>query len=65
MAYALGGHCTHDSTHPVQQVKVTTFFGKRNTMTVIPLIDDILYAGISIVVIVGVVARGKGMVVGK
>jgi hypothetical protein len=34
-------------------------------MTTIPLIDDMLYAGISIVVFTGVAAMGMGMVVGK
>jgi len=60
MAYALG-YCAHDSTHPVQEAMVTTFSGKRNAMMAIPLIDDMLYAGISIVVFVGLVAMGMRM----
>jgi len=40
---------------------VTTFSGKRNAMMAIPLIDDMLYAGISIVVFVGLVAMGMRM----
>ena len=41
------------------------FSEKENTMNAVILIDGILYAGISIIVFVGVLTMGMGVVAGK
>lgn len=41
------------------------FSGKGNTMNTVVLLDGILYAGISIIVFVGVLTMGMGVVAGK
>jgi hypothetical protein len=39
--------------------------GRGNTMMTIALIDGILYAGVSIVVFVGILTMGMGVVAGR
>jgi hypothetical protein len=39
--------------------------GRRNTMTTVALINGMLSAGVSIAVLVGVLAMGMGIVAGK
>ena len=41
------------------------FSGRRNTMMAVTLINAMLYAGILIVVLVGVLTMGMEMVAGK
>ena len=41
------------------------FSGKGNTMNAVVLLDGILYAGISIILFVGVLTMGMGVVAGK
>ncbi|MGH7181082.1 MAG: hypothetical protein ACREJN_03790 [Nitrospiraceae bacterium] len=50
---------------PVKERSFTRVSGKRNTLMAVTSIDAMMYGGISIVVLIGVLAIGMGMVAGK